>query len=131
MKTAKAVLIGLLVILIVVFVVQNLQAFSHTISLRLNLLFTTIETPALATALLLLLCFALGFLASQAITWPQHRRMKKSVKSMRAQQARMEEELKSLRNLPITGELTNGREDQPATVPGSLPLNDRPFGEGG
>ncbi|MEW6266389.1 MAG: lipopolysaccharide assembly protein LapA domain-containing protein [Thermodesulfobacteriota bacterium] len=109
MKTAKAVGLGLLIILAVVFIVQNLKALTHAETFRFDLLLVSVQTPPLMTALILLLCFGLGFLAAYALGFSDRRRLKKTVNALKQQRVRLEEEVNSLRNLPLTTP-TGGRD---------------------
>lgn len=104
MKTVKILVLGFLIIFPVVFVVQNLQPLTYSESLKLNLLFTKFESPKLPVGLLLLCCFAVGYFAAFILGFAEKRRLKKSIKGLQIQRSRIEEELNSLRNLPITGE---------------------------
>lgn len=104
MKSVKAVALGLFVILLILFVVQNLQALSHSESLKLDILVTSFSTPPLMMALLLLACLAIGYLTAYLLGFTERRKLKKSLKSLQSRLSRTEEELHSLRNLPITGD---------------------------
>ena len=104
MKSLKAFLLGLFIIVLILFIVQNLQALTHSEVLKLDLLFATFQTPPLKVALLLTSCFALGYLVAFVIGYIPRRRLKKTIKELTQRQTRTEAELKSLRNLPITDE---------------------------
>jgi len=111
MKTIKALFWGLFVVVLIIFIVQNLQALSHTESLRLNLFFTSFQSPELQVSFLFILCFVLGFLLAYGLGLIQRRRLKKIIKELERCQARSENELKSLRTLPVKEEpaLNSGR----------------------
>lgn len=119
MKTVRAVLWGVFIILLVLFVVQNLGVLSHSEPLHLNLLVVSLETPALPLFMLLALCLIIGFLVAYGLGYVQRRRLKKTIKDLGWRYNRAEEELKSLRNLPITGELTSDRGSRPPDKNGS------------
>ena len=104
MKPLKAIGLGLFIILLILFVVQNLNTLSRSLSLEFDFLLASFSTPALSVGLLITLCFALGFVLSQAIGYVERRRLRKKIKGLERQMARTEEELSSLRNLPITGD---------------------------
>jgi uncharacterized integral membrane protein len=113
MKALKAFLLGLSIVVLILFIVQNLQALTRSEVLKLDLMFASFHTPPLNAALLLTSCFALGYLAAFVIGYVSRRRLKKTIKELNQRQTRIEAELNSLRNLPITGEqvrtLPNGR----------------------
>lgn len=102
MKTAKTLILGVLIVIFILFVVQNYPTLSQGQTLKLNLLFTTLETPPLMLALLLVSCFVLGFAVAYAIGYTQRRRLKKDLRQVNRRLGRTEEELNHLRNLPIT-----------------------------
>jgi len=104
MKTIKALFWGLFVVILIIFIVQNLQALTHTETLRLNLFFASFQSPELQVSFLLILSFVLGFLLAYSLGLVQRRRLKKTIKELERRQARSENELKSLRTLPIKEE---------------------------
>ncbi|MBU2547492.1 MAG: LapA family protein [Proteobacteria bacterium] len=108
MKKLKALGLGLLVALLLLFVAQNLTALQHSQSLRLDLLFTRVESPPLQMFFLLITCFFLGFVLAYGLGYMERRRLKKTVKALKNHYARTEEELQSLRNLPVTGDVPSG-----------------------
>jgi hypothetical protein len=103
MKNVKIVLLACLIVLPVIFVVSNLAALSHTESLRLSLIFASIEGPPIPVGFMLLVAFAVGFAAAYLLGMIERRRLKKDVKGLMRLRHRAEEELNNLRNLPITG----------------------------
>ena len=103
MKNVKIVFLALLIVLPVVFVVSNLAALSHTESLKLSLIFTSVEGPPIPVGFMLLVAFAAGFAAAYLLGLIERRRLKKTMKGLTSRQHRTEEELNNLRNLPITG----------------------------
>ncbi|MDY6851978.1 MAG: LapA family protein [Thermodesulfobacteriota bacterium] len=107
MKTIKTLLLGLFIVILILFVVQNLRALSHTESLGLNIFFTSFQSPPVQMSALLIICFAAGFLIAFLWGYAQRRRLKKTIKELRQTQTRAGEELKSLRNLPITGDMAS------------------------
>ena len=104
MKALRAFLLGLFIVVLILFIVQNLQTLTHSETLKLDLLFAAYQTPPLKVALLLACCFALGYLVAFVIGYITCRRLKKTIKELTRRQARTDAELNSLRNLPITGE---------------------------
>ena len=102
MKTLKTVILGVLIVLFILFVVQNYPTLSQSQTLKLNLLLTTLETPPLMLALMLTACFVLGFFVAFLIGYAQRRRLRKDLRQVNQRLSRTEEELNQLRNLPIT-----------------------------
>jgi ATP adenylyltransferase len=103
-KTLRIFLLGLAIVLLIVFVAQNLPALNQAASLR----FITFETPPVPLWVLLCICLALGAAAVWFPATVSRRRMKKSMKGLQQRQARTEAELNSLRNLPITSDSLPG-----------------------
>ena len=106
MNTLKAVLLGLFIILVVLFAVQNLPVLTYKQSMKLDLLFTSFQTPEMQVALYLIICFSLGFFTALILGFMEKRRLLKNYKGLQDRLARTEEELNSLRNLPITSDLS-------------------------
>jgi hypothetical protein len=60
MRYLKAFIIGLLAIIAVVFVIENIEALRQTIQLRLNLYVANVETAPIEIWVITILSFALG-----------------------------------------------------------------------
>ncbi|MEW5723501.1 MAG: LapA family protein [Thermodesulfobacteriota bacterium] len=117
MKTVKIVLLGAVIVLGVVFVISNLGFLARPETLRVNLIFTVFESPPTQIGLMLLFCFCLGFILAGVLGMVKRRRLKKAIRELNQRQARTEEELNSLRNLPITGRsVESGTRDQSGAV---------------
>ena len=60
MRYVKVFIIGLLALISVVFVIENIEVLKQTVQLRLNLYFANLETAPLEMWVLTILSFALG-----------------------------------------------------------------------
>jgi len=60
MRYVKAFIIGLLALLAVVFVIENIEVLKYAVQLRLNLYFINLQMAPLDLWVLILLSFALG-----------------------------------------------------------------------
>ena len=60
MRYVKVFIIGLLALLAVVFVIENIEVLKHAVQLKLNLYFVELQTDFLDLWVLILLSFALG-----------------------------------------------------------------------
>ena len=60
MRYVKAFIIGLLALLAVVFVIENIEVLKYAVQLRLNLYFVNLQMAPLDLWVLILLSFALG-----------------------------------------------------------------------
>ena len=104
MRAFKAFLLGVLIIVPALFVAQNLDYLLYSAPLKLNLLVVKLESPALPVGLLLLLCLAVGYGLAALLGYLDRRRLKSTIKGLKAKQNLTEGELDSLRNLPITAD---------------------------
>jgi hypothetical protein len=94
---------------------------SQSQTLKLNLLLTTLETPPLMLALMLVTCFVFGFAVAFVIGYAQRRRLRKDLRQVNQRLGRTEEELNQLRNLPITTVSHADSATAPAVANGQLP----------
>lgn len=103
MKSFKAVIWGLLTLLLILFLFQNKEAFLSRTTLELNLFgplqFRSVPIPLYA---LILAALFLGVLITAIYCGIGNYRLHQSVRSLKRQNESLREELKSLRNLPIT-----------------------------
>jgi hypothetical protein len=120
MKSLKALFWGLFTLLLVLFLFQNREAFLHRTSLELILVgplrFRTVPIPlyALITGALFL-----GVLATALYCGMANYRLHKSLRALKRENDSLQEELKSLRNLPITD--AEAPEAQPVDTTGGGP----------
>jgi uncharacterized integral membrane protein len=104
MSYLKAIVISAVVALAIIFMVQNIEPLSHPLSIRMNLFFVQFETTPYATYMVILLAFFVGLLAASLLGLMERLRMRKTIRQQRKEVARLNKELSSLRNMPITGE---------------------------
>ncbi|MBI5523902.1 MAG: LapA family protein [Desulfarculus sp.] len=103
MSYLKAITLSALVALAIIFMVQNIEALSHPLSIRLNLVFLKLESSAYATYLLILLAFFVGLLAASLLGIVERFGLRKTIRDQQKQVEGLNKELSSLRNLPLTG----------------------------
>lgn len=108
MSYLKAIVISLVVALAIIFMVQNIEPLSHPLSIRLNLFFVQFETTPYATYMVILLAFFVGLLAASLLGLMERLRLRKTIRQQRKEVARLNKELSSLRNMPLTGEPLTG-----------------------
>ena len=104
MSYLKAIVISLVVALAIIFMVQNIEPLSHPLSIRLNLFFIQFETTPYATYMIILLAFFVGLLAASLLGLMERFRLRKAIRQQRKAVERLNKELSSLRNMPLTGE---------------------------
>ncbi len=80
MRTVKLYFYGLLILLFVVFIVQNYSTLTYSISLRLNLGFLSLESVPLPFFLIVPLIFFAGVLLATLIGLAERRRLSKELK---------------------------------------------------
>jgi len=121
MSYLKAIVISAVVALAIIFMVQNIEALSHPLSIRLNLFFFNFQTTPYATYMVILLAFFVGLLAASLLGLAERFRLRRSIKDQKKEIKRLNGELSSLRTLPITGDGVAGgsevaapEEDEPA-----------------
>ncbi len=102
MSYLKAITLSAVVALAIIFMVQNIEALSHPLSIRLNLIFLKFESSAYATYLVILLGFFVGLLATSLLGIAERFRLRKSIRDQQKEIEGLNKELSSLRNLPLT-----------------------------
>lgn len=111
MSYLKAIVISAVVALAIIFMVQNIEPLSHPLSIRMNLFFVQFETTPYATYMVILLAFFVGLLAASLLGLMERLRLRKTIRQQRKEVARLNKELSSLRNMPITGEPIAGSDN--------------------
>jgi putative membrane protein len=118
MSYLKAIVISAVVALAIIFMVQNIDTLSHPLSIRLNLFFIQFETTPYATYMVILLAFFVGLLAASLLGLLERLRLRKTIRQQRKEVERLNKELSSLRNMPLTGEPIAGSDITEATQEG-------------
>jgi uncharacterized integral membrane protein len=60
MRFVKIIISTLIVLLGIVFIIENLDILKHTIQIRMNLYFVSLQSPSMHLWVLVLFCFFLG-----------------------------------------------------------------------
>lgn len=102
MNYVKAILVAALVALSIIFMIQNIEALSHPLSIRLNLFFFQFESTPYATYLIIMLAFFVGVLATSLLGLAERFKLRRTIKARGKEIGELNSELNSLRNLPIT-----------------------------
>ncbi|MFP3869715.1 MAG: lipopolysaccharide assembly protein LapA domain-containing protein [Syntrophobacteria bacterium] len=110
MKSLKPILWGLLLVLGIVFFVQNIETLTYRTTLEFNLVGPLrFRSVPLGLYVFLLVSFLLGLLLSGLYGFVEIYRLRRALRAAKRQNQSLQEELKSLRNLPITeGEVSGG-----------------------
>lgn len=104
MKHVKAIVVILFLLLVVIVAVQNYQALTTPISFKVNLLFLNYETSGLPVFLIAVITFLAGVVCIWLYGISERLRFKRQVKTLMKDVKDKEQELNSLRNLPVTTE---------------------------
>ncbi len=102
MNYIKAILVAALVALSIIFMIQNIEALSHPLTIRLNLFFYQFESTPYATYLIIMLAFFVGVLVTSLLGMVERFRLRRTIKAKDNEIKSLNRELNSLRNLPIT-----------------------------
>ncbi len=105
MTHLKIILVILVSLLVIVLAVQNDAAMSQKIQLKLDLfVFDEIRTSEVSIYQVAIIAFLLGLIATGVYAVVDRFRLKKRIKILSAELDDKDQELNSLRNLPITSE---------------------------
>ena len=105
MTHLKIILMILVTLLVIVMAVQNDAAMSQKIQLKLDLfVFEEIRTSEVSVYQVAIIAFLLGLVTAGFYAIIEHFRLKKQIKMISAELQDKDQELNSLRNLPITSE---------------------------
>ena len=116
MAYIKALIVSAIVAFAIVFMIQNIEALSHPLALRLDFYVVKMQTTPYATYIVLILSFFAGLLIASALGVAERMKLKKQLRASKKEEKRLNKELDSLRNLPITNQemgQENGGEPEP------------------
>lgn len=108
MNYIKAILASALVAFAIIFMIQNMEQLSHPLSIRLNLFLVHFESTPYATYLVIILAFFVGLFAASLLGLVERYRLRRNIRAREHDLKRLQRELDSLRNLPITGDSLAG-----------------------
>ena len=101
MRFLKVLILVLLFFFSMMFFVQNTEVLSQTMALRFNLFVRSWETMPLPFYFLLLLGVLGGGLFTLTYFFAEKMRLTKQLREYKEKSARLEQEVNSLRNLPL------------------------------
>ena len=105
MKHFKLIILMLVLCIVVILAYQNSEAVSRTVHFRLNpVFFEESQTPELAFGLVMLMAFFLGVIVTGFCGMTERFRLKKKIKMCTKALEDKDQELNSLRILPITSD---------------------------
>jgi ATP adenylyltransferase len=104
MKHLRALLVILFVLLVIVIAVQNYQQMATKINFKVDLLFFRYESAPMSVYLIAIISFLLGVIFSGLYGVTERFRLKRQIRYLMKESKEKDEELNSLRNLPVTSE---------------------------
>lgn len=94
MRFVKVIFSTVIVLLGIVFIIENLEVLKQTVRLKLDLYFTTFQTPDVYLWVLVLFCFFLGVITTALYGIYDHYQQRQTIRQLRHNQELMARELK-------------------------------------
>lgn len=104
MKYVKFVVAVIIMLVVVVLVVQNHAAMSTEVTFRMDLIGFNYQSPLLTLYHIVTIVFLFGVLITALFGMRERFHLKKEIRVLRKASEEKDQELNSLRNLPITSE---------------------------
>ena len=101
MKHIKAIVSILIMLLVIILIVENLGQLSKTLTLKVDLLFWSHETPPMAFYLVMIIVFLLGVLIAGFLGIFERFQLKREIRALSREKAAKEREIESLRSAPV------------------------------
>ena len=83
MRFVKVIFSTVIVLLGIVFIIENLEILKHPVSLKLDLYFTTFQTPDLHLWILVLFCFFLGVFTASLYGMYENYQQRQTIRQLR------------------------------------------------
>ncbi len=106
MKHVKFLFIVFIMLVIFILLVQNHAAFNTKVIFKVDLMIIKYQTPEISIYLISLTAFVLGVIITWIFNLLERFQLKRQITNLRNESREKENELNSLRNLPITSEDT-------------------------
>ena len=100
----RAIFVILFVLLVIIVAVPNYPEFSKTVRFRLDLKFLEYETSEMSLYFVAVITFLVGVISSGVYGIVERFRLKTQIRSLTKEAGEKDEELNSLRNLPVIAE---------------------------
>jgi uncharacterized integral membrane protein len=101
MKHIKAIVSILIMLLVIILIVENLEQLSKTVTLRVDLLVWSHQTPPMAFYLVMIIVFLLGIFIAAFFGVFERFRLKKEIKVLSREKNAKDRELSSLKSVPV------------------------------
>jgi uncharacterized integral membrane protein len=100
MKHIRAIVSILIMLLVIILIVENLEEISKTLTLKVDLLFWSHETPPMAFYLVMIIVFLLGIFIAAFFGIYERFRLKREIRTLLREKAAHEREVSSSKNIP-------------------------------
>ena len=104
MKHIKAIILIFIILLVFIVAVQNYSELTSPIKFGVDLIFFEYETSAMPLAFVAIITFIIGIVFMGVYRITETFRLRGQIKSLIKEAKERDEELNSLRNLPVTTE---------------------------
>jgi len=94
MRFVKVIFSTVIVLLGIVFIIENLEVLKQTVRLKMDLYFNTFQTPDVYLWVLVLFCFFLGVITTALYGLYDHYQQRQTIRQLRHNQELMAKELK-------------------------------------
>jgi putative membrane protein len=112
MKHIKAIVTILIMLLVIILIVENLEELSKPLTLRIDFLFWSHETPKMAFYLVMIIVFLLGVFIASFFGIFERFRLKKEIKALSRENIAKDREMASLRKVPVYQETREDSEPE-------------------
>ncbi len=107
MKHIKWLIAILIIVLAVIVISENIQNLATKVTFKVDLMFWAGETPQFPLAFILVIAFLGGILLMALCGLMERFRLKKQVRTLTAENNRMEKELNSCKSMPVSTEIVD------------------------
>ncbi|MFH1350738.1 MAG: LapA family protein [Pseudomonadota bacterium] len=115
MKHLRFILAILLMLVIVILIVENHEAMSTTVVFKINLFSLIYQSSSISLYYIVTIAFLFGILISGLYGILERFRLKRRIRVIGRELQDKDQELNSLRNLPITsGDMGSDQKDSPS-----------------
>jgi uncharacterized integral membrane protein len=101
MKALKAPFITIIGAILLIFVIQNIDTLNQTIDLRLDLYIFDFDSGVIPIYLIIIISYLIGMIVAASYGFYQRIQLKGENRRLKRTLKEREEELNSLRNLPV------------------------------
>jgi uncharacterized integral membrane protein len=111
MRHLRAMIIILFALLLLILAVQNYHVLATPLKFKADLVFFRYETSEMPLALISVAAFVVGMLAVGFYGMTERFRLKREIKRLTREATQKDQEIDSLRNLPVTAEAVGPARD--------------------